>query len=74
MTLFDAVSGQRYEITGLFVKEEMTRRLQALGLNDGTVVYIENRKKCGALVVDVRGTKLAIGKQLSSGIEVRRVN
>lgn len=71
MTLFDAESGKNYEITGLFVEEVLTRRLQALGLNDGTFIHIENRKRNGALIVKIRGTRLALGKKISQGIEIR---
>ena len=55
----------------VYVEEPITRRLQALGLNDGTKVKILNRKKEGALIIQVRGTRLALGKHISSGIEVK---
>ena len=34
MTLFEAEKGTTYVVKGLFVEEAVTRRLQALGLND----------------------------------------
>ena len=40
MSLFEGIKGNRYEIRGLNVEEALTRRLQALGLNDGTVVSV----------------------------------
>lgn len=70
MSLFEGMKGNNYEIKGLYVEEEITRRLQALGLNDGTVVTVLNRKKNGALIIRVRGTRLAIGRHISQGIEV----
>ena len=70
MSLFEGTKGNRYEIKGLYVEEGLTRRLQALGLNDGTVITVLNRKKNGALIIRVRGTRLAIGKHISQGIEV----
>lgn len=45
MSLFDGIAGKNYEIKGLYVEEGITRRLQALGLNDGTVISVLNRKK-----------------------------
>ncbi|MCI9334987.1 MAG: ferrous iron transport protein A [Lachnospiraceae bacterium] len=51
-------------------EEALTRRLQALGLNDGTVVTVLNRKKGGALIIRVRGTRLALGRRICQGIEV----
>lgn len=72
MTLYEAEKGARYLIEGLYVEPAITRRLQALGLNDGTVVDVLNRKKRGALIIQVRGTRLALGKHISSNIEIRR--
>lgn len=70
MTLYEAQKGGSYCVEGLCVEPAVTRRLQALGLNDGTVVNILNRKKQGALIVQVRGTRLALGKHISSNIKV----
>lgn len=70
MSLFEGAKGKKYEIKGLYVEEGLTRRLQALGLNDGTIVTVLNRKKNGALIIHVRGTRLAVGKHISQGIEV----
>ena len=70
MSLFEGTRGKKYEIKGLYVEEGITRRLQALGLNDGTVITVLNRKQNGALIIKVRGTRLALGKHISCGIEV----
>ena len=74
MTLYEGQKGGTYEVCGVYVEEPITRRLQALGLNDGTKVKILNRKKEGALIIQVRGTRLALGKHISSGIEVKSQN
>ena len=70
MTLFETKKGKQYRIQGLYVDPGITRRLQALGLNDGTVITVLKRKHQGALIIQVRGTRLALGKYISSGIEV----
>lgn len=70
MSLFECMKGNNYEVKGLYVEEGITRRLQALGLNDGTIITVLNRKKNGALIIKVRGTRLAIGRHISQGIEV----
>ena len=44
MTLFETEKGKQYRIKGLYVDPGITRRLQALGLNDGTVITVLNRK------------------------------
>lgn len=74
MSLFECIKGKSYEIKGLYVEEGITRRLQALGLNDGTVITVLNRKRNGALIIRVRGTRLAIGRHISQGIEVAESN
>ena len=73
MILYEAKVEKQYIIKSLFVEEAITRRLQALGLNDGTKIKILNRKKKGALIIQVRGTRLALGKHISSSIEVEEV-
>ena len=70
MTLYEAQKGGSYCIEGLYVEPAITRRLQALGLNDGTVINVLNRKKKGALIIPVRGPRLALGKHISSSIEI----
>lgn len=70
MTLYEAQKGGSYCIEGLYVEPAITRRLQALGLNDGTVINVLNRKNKGALIIQVRGTRLALGKHISSSIEI----
>ncbi|MCM1194286.1 MAG: ferrous iron transport protein A [Acetatifactor muris] len=70
MTLYEAQKGGSYCVEELRVEPAVTRRLQALGLNDGTVINVLNRKKRGALIIQVRGTRLALGRHISSNIEV----
>lgn len=71
MTLYEACKDREYTVEGLYVEEAVTRRLQALGLNDGTRIRVLNRKKRGALIIQVRGTRLALGRHLSANIEVK---
>ena len=71
MTLYEAEKGRSYCIEGLFVEPGITRRLQALGLNEGTTVKVLNRKRRGALIIQGGGTRLALGKHISSSIEIR---
>ena len=71
MTLFDACEKEDYIIEGIFVEEEITRRLEALGFNEGTQINILTRKKNGAMIIKIRGTRKALGKNISTYIEVR---
>ena len=63
--------GGRYVVAGVQVDEGMTRRLEALGVNEGTPVNILNKKGSGSVIIKVRGTRLALGRRLSEGITVR---
>lgn len=63
--------GSRYVVSGVQVDESITRRLEALGVNEGTPVSILNRKGSGSVIIKVHGTHLALGKYLPEGITVR---
>ena len=63
--------GGRYVVAGVQVDEGITRRLEALGVNEGTPVNILNKKGSGSVIIMVRGTRLALGRRLSEGITVR---
>ena len=63
--------GGRYVVAGVQVEEGITRRLEALGVNEGTPVNILNKKGSGSVIIKVRGTRLALGRRLSEGITVR---
>ena len=71
MTLYEGKAGASYRVEGVFVEEAVTRRLQALGINDGTWVKILGRRKKGAMIIQVRGTRLALGRHISSCFEIR---
>ena len=63
--------GGRYVVMGVQVDEGITRRLEALGVNEGTPVNILNKKGSGSVIIKVRGTRLALGQRLSEGITVK---
>ncbi len=71
MTLYEGQVGKRYLVEGMQMEEEIERRLQALGLIEGTGLKLLNRKKSGSLIVSVRGTRLAMGRHITSAITVR---
>lgn len=73
MVLFEGKKDANYNVKELLLEDSVTRRLQALGLNEGTRIKILNRKRNGAMIVQVRGTRLALGKHIASGIEVKEV-
>ncbi|MCI9541989.1 MAG: ferrous iron transport protein A [Lachnospiraceae bacterium] len=74
MTLYEGKIGSAYIVKGIHLKQNsIVRRLEALGLNEMTKLQIQNSKRRGALIIKVRGTRLAVGKQIAQGIEVEEV-
>ena len=71
MTLYEASKNKEYFITQLDVEEAITRRLQALGLNEGTKIAVLNKMNKGDLIIRVRGTRLALGKHISTNIKIQ---
>ena len=73
MTLHEGVPGSIYVVESMELNEKVGRRLEALGLIHGTKLEVLNRKKNGTLIFKARGTRLAIGKEISAGIFVKEV-
>lgn len=71
MTLDKGVIGKAYTVEALLLPPMMERRLESLGLTKGTTIDVLNNKNAGRLIIKVRGTRLAIGKGISSRIQVR---
>lgn len=69
--MYEGSLGGMYIIKELCIEQSIMRRLEALGFNEGSRVEFVNRKKRGALIVKVRGTRLALGKKIAQGIEVK---
>lgn len=73
MKLNECEIGRCYLVRDVLVDEAITRRLEALGVNEGTPVLVLNKKGSGSVIVKVRGTRLAMGRKLSEGICVEEV-
>lgn len=50
--------------------EKMKQKLQSMGLIPGTLVSIISAGNKGPIVIDVRGSRLALGRGIVSQIEV----
>lgn len=50
----------------------MERRLEALGMTKNTPVSVVNRKGRGILIIKLRGTRFALGYNITKNIEVRQ--
>lgn len=71
MKLNEGAVGRTYIVGSVVVDDTITRRLEALGVNELTPVTILNKKGSGSVIIKVRGTRLAFGKRISDGIEIK---
>lgn len=74
MKLIEGCMGVTYVVESVELPVQMERRLQALGMTEGTSVTVMNKKKRGAMVIKVRGTRFAIGKMIGENIKIREVS
>lgn len=70
MKLYEGAVGQTYIVQSVVVDDTITRRLEALGVNELTPVTILNKKGSGSVILKVRGTRLAVGRKISDGIQI----
>ena len=73
ITLWDAELNKDYTVETILLENQVSRRLEALGINEGTPITVLTRKRTGALIAKIRGTRLALGKHITSNIEVKEV-
>ncbi len=74
MNLNDSYIDKTYrvvQVTGLELPVE--RRLEALGLTEGTSITVLNKKTKGAVIVKVRGSRFAVGNNIAAGIRIEEV-
>ncbi len=64
-------AGTRATVIDIECSGDEACRLRALGLCEGTAVNVIDSR--GAMLLDVRGTRLALGSALTAGITVRPV-
>jgi ferrous iron transport protein A len=71
MKLIEGEVDISYRVERMDLPQNVDRRLEALGMTGGTKILVMNKKKKGAMVIKVRGTRFAIGKNIAEHIEVR---
>ena len=52
---------------------QIERRLQALGMIRDTTISVLNRKGKGIMIIKLRGSRFALGYQMTKNIEVEKV-
>lgn len=73
MRLNEGAKGSRLKVLHMDLPVQTERRLEVLGMLEGTVISVVNRKKRGAMIIKIRGTRFAIGEQIAKNIEVEPV-
>ena len=71
MKLYEGKIGTPYLVESVHVEDAINRRLEALGVNENTPLLVMNKKNSGTMIIKVRGTRLALGRRITGGIEVK---
>lgn len=71
MDLKDASIGDTVIVTEINLPFQMERRLEALGMTKSTPVTVINKKGRGIMVIKIRGTRFALGYNVTRNIKVR---
>lgn len=74
MTLKQGKNNKSYQVLSIDTELRLERRLEALGLTAGTRITILNNNKKGALTAKFRGTRFALGRQITDHIEVKEAD
>lgn len=70
MLLKDVKKGENCIVEKVSLPAQMKRRLEALGMTKETPVTVVNRKGKGIMIIKLRGTRFALGYNITSNIEV----
>ncbi len=70
MRLSEGQKGKTYTVKTINAEESLERRLRMIGLTDGSFISVLGKKRCGSMVVKIRGTRFAFGSAVSRAVEV----
>ena len=70
MYLCDGKIGNEYKVEDIELPVNIEKRLEALGMTRGTSIAVLNSKSLGVLIVKVRGTRFALGRNITKNILV----
>lgn len=73
MTLKQGKNHMTYCVQSINIELQLERRLQALGLTEGSLITVLNNDKKGSLSVRFRGTRFALGKRIADHIKITEV-
>lgn len=73
MVLKEGKNHHTYKVLSIHIELLLERRLEALGLTEGSLITILNNDKRGSLTARFRGTRFALGRKIADNIEVMEV-
>jgi Fe2+ transport system protein A len=73
MLLKDIEIGQSCIVEQMKLPFQIERRLQSLGMTSEARLSVLNRKGQGIMIIKLRGTRLALGYNITRNIMVRKV-
>ena len=73
MLLKDIGVGESCKIEAIDLVPRMEQRLLALGMTKGTTVSVLNRKGKGIMIIKLRGSRFALGYNMTKNITVRKM-
>ncbi len=74
MNLKEGKNEGTYIVKAIEIEQNLERRLEALGLTEGSSILVLNNDKNGALTVKFRGTRFAMGRRIAEHIYVEEVS
>jgi len=73
MPLYMIDSGNEVTLKGITRGDRLKKKLQDMGLTIGVKFSVVSNHRNGPMIVDVRGTRLALGRGIVSKILVEKV-
>lgn len=73
MKLYEGQKGSTLRVVHMDLPVQTERRLEVLGMLEGTDITVVNRKKRGAMIIKIRGTRFAVGQSITERIEVEAI-
>ena len=73
MNVSQAQKGRTYLVKKVNLEGNIERRLEMLGMTDQVKLMVLNKKNQGAVIIKVRSTRFAIGKEIADAIEIEEI-
>ena len=73
MKLYEGQKGSTLQVVHMDLPLQTERRLEVLGMLEGTRITVVNRKRKGAMIIKIRGTRFAMGQSITEHVEVNEV-